>query len=91
MGWLWFIPCFHLPQPPTPTTAPVKFVLPRSEIDFPLGLGALLLDVEITLGWSTDESVASLVPEKEMTRAEPSVMGVIAAGSVPEVIHGARD
>jgi phosphatidylinositol-3,4,5-trisphosphate 3-phosphatase/dual-specificity protein phosphatase PTEN len=91
MGWLWFIPCFHLPQPPMPTAPPVKFVLPRSELDFPLGFGALLLDVEVTLGWTTDESVPSLVPEAEATAAEPSTMGIIAADGVPKAIQGARD
>jgi len=91
MGWLWFIPCFHLPQPPMATAPPVKFVLPRSELDFPLGFGALLLDVEVTLGWTTDESVPSLVPEAEATAAEPSTMGIIAADGVPKAIQGARD
>jgi phosphatidylinositol-3,4,5-trisphosphate 3-phosphatase/dual-specificity protein phosphatase PTEN len=91
MGWLWFIPCFHLPQPPIPTAPPVKFVLPRSEVDFPLGFGALLLDVEVTLGWTMDEPVPSLVHEAEAARAEPSSMGAIAAGGVPEAIQGARD
>jgi phosphatidylinositol-3,4,5-trisphosphate 3-phosphatase and dual-specificity protein phosphatase PTEN len=90
MGWLWFIPCFHLPQPSMPT-APVKFVLSRSEVDFPLGFGALLLDAEVTLGWTMDESVPSLVPETEATRAEPSSMGIIAIGGVPGAIRGARD
>jgi len=91
MGWLWFIPCFHLPQPSMPTAPPVKFVLSRSEVDFPLGFGALLLDVEVTLGWTMDESVPSLVPETEATRAEPSSMGIIAIGGVPGAIRGARD
>lgn len=91
MGWLWFIPCFHLPQPPIPTAPPVKFVLPRSELDFPLGFGALLLDVEVTLGWTTDESVPSLVPEAEALAVEPSTMGIIAADGVPKAIQGSRD
>ena len=91
MGWLWFIPCFHLPQPPMPTAPPVKFVLPRSELDFPLGFGALLLDVEVTVGWTTDESVPSLVPEAAAMAAEPRTMGVIAADGAHTAIQGARD
>lgn len=91
MGWFWFIPCFHLPQPPMPTAPHVKFVLSRSETDFPLGIGALLLDVEVTLGWTTDELVPSLVPEAEATAAEPSTMGVIAADGIHKAIQGARD
>ena len=88
MGWLWFIPCFHLPQPPTPSASPVKFVLPRSEVDFPMGFGALLLDVEVTLGWTQAESVPSLVLEAEAATAEPSTMSIIAGD---EAIQGARD
>jgi len=91
MGWLWFIPCFHLPQPPMPIAPPVTFVLPRSETDFPLGFGALLLDVEVTLGWTADGSVPSLVPEAEATSAEPSTMGIIAADGIPKAIQGAYD
>lgn len=91
MGWFWFIPCFHLPQPPMSTAPPVKFVLPRSETDFPLGIGALLLDVEVTLGWTTDELVPSLVPEAEAMAAEPSTMGIIAADGIHKAIQGARD
>ena len=62
------------------TSAPdshCQIVLPRSEVDFPLGLGILLLEVEIKLGLTIDESVPSLVPEAEATPAEPSTMGLI--------------
>ena len=64
MGWPWFIPCFHLPQP-SMLAPPTKFVLPRSEADFTLGSCALPLDVEVTLGWTTDESVPILVSQAE--------------------------
>lgn len=91
MGWLWFIPCFHLPQPPTTTAPPCRFVVARSETDFPLGFGVLLLDVEVTLGWTTDELVPGLVPEAEAAAAEPRTMGIIAADGTPTAIQGARD
>ena len=60
-----------------PTARPVKFVdlAARSEVDFPLGFDALLLDVEVTLGWTTGESVPSLVPEAGAMIVEPSTMG----------------
>jgi phosphatidylinositol-3,4,5-trisphosphate 3-phosphatase/dual-specificity protein phosphatase PTEN len=57
MGWIWLIPTFHIPQPslmrngggmtPTRTTLRLK----RKEVDFPVGLGAGIVDVEISLEW----------------------------------------
>jgi len=61
MGWLWFVPTFHMPQPPPscglspPSTmsTPTKttFLLTRKDLDFPLGLGSAIIDVEIELEW----------------------------------------
>lgn len=61
MGWLWFVPTFHMPQPPpspgplpsSSTTAPIKttFLLTRKDLDFPLGLGSAIIDVEIAMEW----------------------------------------
>lgn len=47
MGWIWFIPTFHIPSTATPD--PTKILLARKEIDFPLGIGAALVDVEISI------------------------------------------
>ncbi|KAF7974862.1 hypothetical protein HWV62_11109 [Athelia sp. TMB] len=47
MGWIWFIPTFHIPSTSTPD--PTKILLTRKEIDFPLGIGASLVDVEISI------------------------------------------
>jgi len=56
MGWLWFIPTFHMPQPPpspepSSPLSPTKFVLTRKELDFPVGLGSGIIDVEIEMEW----------------------------------------
>jgi len=62
MGWLWFIPTFHMPQPPPtsafsatsptgPTTLKSTVTLMRKDIDFPLGIGSDIIDVEIEMEW----------------------------------------
>jgi len=61
MGWLWFVPTFHMPQPPhsrglsppSTTSTPTKttFLLTRKDLDFPLGLGSAIIDVEIEMEW----------------------------------------
>ncbi|CAA7268469.1 unnamed protein product [Cyclocybe aegerita] len=58
MGWLWFIPTFHMPQPPptaSTTLAPESLKstlrLTRKELDFPLGLGSSIIDVEMEMEW----------------------------------------
>ncbi|CAA7268480.1 unnamed protein product [Cyclocybe aegerita] len=58
MGWLWFIPTFHMPQPPpTASTTPAPdslkstLRLTRKELDFPLGLGSSIIDVETEMEW----------------------------------------
>ncbi|CUA71045.1 hypothetical protein RSOLAG22IIIB_04437 [Rhizoctonia solani] len=45
MGWMWFIPAFHMPEGATEST--IK--LTRKEVDFPLGAGAWIEGVEIVL------------------------------------------
>ncbi|KAL0069598.1 Telomerase protein component 1 [Marasmius tenuissimus] len=88
MGWLWFVPTFHMPQPP-PTNGhpsePTTIKLTRKELDFPLGVGSSIVDVEITLEWVTradndrvqPPAVATPAEEKEEGRSEP--MGLTAA------------
>ncbi|KAF8167400.1 hypothetical protein B0H34DRAFT_681736 [Crassisporium funariophilum] len=58
MGWLWSIPTFHMPQPPpssgtppSPENMKSKFLLTRKDVDFPLGIGSGIIDVEIEMEW----------------------------------------
>jgi hypothetical protein len=48
-GWFWFIPAFATLLHPPGADGHVRFVLGRKEVDFPLGVGAALVDVEIVL------------------------------------------
>lgn len=55
MGWLWFIPAFHMPQPPPrtlkdpPERSHIR--LSRKDIDFPLGIGAWIIDIDVEMAW----------------------------------------
>lgn len=57
MGWIWFIPTFHMPQPPPASSSisatKTTLLLSRKEVDFPLGLGQGIVDVVINLEWVT--------------------------------------
>ncbi|KAH7882372.1 hypothetical protein F5I97DRAFT_1816987 [Phlebopus sp. FC_14] len=45
LGWLWFIPAFHI----SPESSSSSVILTRDEIDFAIGLGKALIDVELSL------------------------------------------
>ena len=104
MGWLWFIPTFHMPQPPPssdptqpqPSSTTSTFVLKRKEIDFPLGVGSYIVDVEISLEWLKDTEIEVVQPPARVTTedevtVEPSGLAAtveaVTAGSVPEVVE----
>jgi len=68
MGWFWFIPTFHMPQPPlssssdSPSSNKVKFVLTRKDLDFALGIGSSIIDVEAEMEWVIPPSSISSSP-----------------------------
>ncbi|KAJ7910641.1 phosphatases II [Mycena leptocephala] len=83
IGWLWFVPAFHMAQPlPTGTTpqAPTKFTLKRKEVDFPLGLGSALIDVEIEMEWLRTTDSEAVQPPARQTSAESAEAGSEPAG-----------
>lgn len=59
MGWLWFIPTFHMPQPPpepsneqrSADTLKGCLLLTKKDLDFPLGIGSAIVDVVIEMEW----------------------------------------
>lgn len=59
MGWLWFVPAFHMSQPPPPLPPPTAddvsqsthLHLSRKDVDFPLGIGAWIVDIDIEMAW----------------------------------------
>ncbi|KAF5318576.1 hypothetical protein D9619_010677 [Psilocybe cf. subviscida] len=72
IGWMWFIPTFHMPPlPSTPTSesaAPAPkstFTLTRKEIDFPIGLGSAIVDLAIDMEWVPSKSPVAALQSTE--------------------------
>lgn len=53
MGWFWFVPAFHFAE----GERKKKWKLARKELDFPLGVGSDIIDVEIEME-RVDETLA---------------------------------
>ncbi|KAG6868640.1 hypothetical protein C0993_012684 [Termitomyces sp. T159_Od127] len=67
MGWLWFIPTFHM----KPTSeGPTRFSLKRKELDFPLGLGSAIIDVEIKMEWLSQGDTEVVQPSAQSEQLE---------------------
>ncbi|KXN85563.1 Phosphatidylinositol 3,4,5-trisphosphate 3-phosphatase and dual-specificity protein phosphatase PTEN [Leucoagaricus sp. SymC.cos] len=70
MGWAWLIPTFHMPQSSSSTQngngneneqTRTTLRLTRKEIDFPIGLGTGIVDVEISMEWVAPPDQQDLV------------------------------
>ncbi|KAJ6486884.1 phosphatases II [Mycena sanguinolenta] len=100
--WLWFIPAFHMPpQPATGSTPqpPTKFTLQRKEVDFPIGVGSALIDVEMEMEWlRTTDSEAVQPPARQTSadsaagdKAEPAglaaTLEAVAAGNIGDAVE----
>ncbi|KDQ60191.1 hypothetical protein JAAARDRAFT_32572 [Jaapia argillacea MUCL 33604] len=55
MGWLWLIPSFHMPHNEPGASGPVHLTFAKKDIDFPLGLGSSIIDLDVTLEWVQGE------------------------------------
>ncbi|OAX40534.1 hypothetical protein K503DRAFT_675442, partial [Rhizopogon vinicolor AM-OR11-026] len=51
MTWMWLIPSFHIASEMPSSSV----VLARNELDFPIGIGRDILDVEVKMEWCRDE------------------------------------
>ncbi|KAF7761729.1 hypothetical protein Agabi119p4_9721 [Agaricus bisporus var. burnettii] len=74
MGWIWLIPTFHMPHPPLETqdadgTTTQTIRLSRKDVDFPIGLGAGIIDVEISLKWDINRASSHPYLNREETGA----------------------
>jgi phosphatidylinositol-3,4,5-trisphosphate 3-phosphatase and dual-specificity protein phosphatase PTEN len=48
MGCFWFIPAFHFEQTMSTTTLRLE----RKDVDFPIGPGEWVVDIEVNLEWT---------------------------------------
>jgi phosphatidylinositol-3,4,5-trisphosphate 3-phosphatase/dual-specificity protein phosphatase PTEN len=92
MGWIWFIPMFHMAQPAKGIT---RFLLTRKEVDFPLGVGSAIIDVEISLEaceyTDTVQPPARQTNEESHEHEEPTgvagTLQAIQAGGIGEAVE----
>ncbi|KIY71806.1 hypothetical protein CYLTODRAFT_418520 [Cylindrobasidium torrendii FP15055 ss-10] len=78
MGWFWFIPTFHMAQPPSAEHPKATLKLTRKGVDFPLGLGSGIIDLEVSLQWLDRNDRESPHPPARVT-VEEEPTGVAAA------------
>ena len=69
LGWAWLVPAFHLPEP-TPHGHARKHVLlfPKSQIDFAIGPGAAIKEMQVELEELPDDDrppAAPLMTERQ--------------------------
>lgn len=65
MGWFWFIPTFHMPHPRGAGEQGATLVLTRKEIDFPVGIGASIMDVSVSMAWCSEAADIISPPERQ--------------------------
>lgn len=90
MGWLWFIPLFHMPLSLSSTQDTTRFLLTRKELDFPLGVGSAIVDVEISLEACEEAEAEMVQPLARQAAGEPSGIAAIVqavTASVPEAVE----
>ncbi|KAH9942829.1 phosphatases II [Amylocystis lapponica] len=83
MGWFWFIPTFHMPHPRVAGQA-ASLLLRRKEIDFPLGIGSNIIDVEVSMEWCSEESPKA---ETDEPGGLAATLQAAAAGDLTEVVE----
>lgn len=75
MTWLWFIPAFHI-APEMPSSS---FILPRDDLDFPIGIGKDIIDVELKMEWCHDEVDDTQVQTAQTDSPLPGMETVVAS------------
>ncbi|KAI0764871.1 phosphatases II [Fomes fomentarius] len=83
MGWFWFIPTFHMLEHSRGSAEEsATFVLTRKELDFPVGIGAHIIDVTVSMEWCSDTadilSPPGRVNSAEMAEGKGEPTGVAA-------------
>lgn len=81
-GWFWLIPAFHMPErvPGQARQPPTRFLLTRKDVDFPLGVGEALVDVEVEMEWCDDNRE---LPAKQSSKGSSGGATGFAANVAP--------
>lgn len=78
MGWFWFVPTFHMKPG---GTSVVHLHLTRKELDFPLGAGSWILDVDVAMEWVSEAEAASGRATAARQTSQESVSGEPTGGA----------
>ncbi|THH32547.1 hypothetical protein EUX98_g1630 [Antrodiella citrinella] len=104
MGWFWFIPTFHMSHPRQDGQQAATLKLTRREVDFAVGIGSHIVDLEVGLEWWAESADVISPPERQGSResvegkGEPAgvaaTVEALAAGNIGQAIdakQGAED
>ena len=97
MGWFWFIPVFHMSSqtpPASSSAAATHFTLTRKELDFAVGAGAFIIDVDIALEWvpsSSADAQKSPPPQQTSMDSLQGVGGEPRSGGIIATLQSAID
>ena len=96
MGWFWLVPTFHMQHPRIPGSS-TTLRLNRKELDFPLGIGANIIDLEVTMEWCSETADVitppprQTSPESQAGEGEPAGLAAtveaVSAGNVSEAVE----
>lgn len=97
MGWFWFIPTFHMPHPRQDGQMTTTLKLTRQEVDFAIGVGSYIVDLDVNLEWCPESADVISPPERQTSvesqegRSEPSglatTLEAVAAGDVAQAVE----
>ncbi|KAI1798117.1 phosphatases II [Ganoderma leucocontextum] len=100
MGWFWFIPTFHMHHPKGEPAAGERqhattFTLKRKELDFPIGLGANVIDVALSMEWCAAAAADVATPgerdvgpdAREGKDEVAATLTAVTAGETGEIVH----
>ncbi|KAH7907571.1 hypothetical protein BJ138DRAFT_1137484 [Hygrophoropsis aurantiaca] len=88
MGWLWIIPAFHM----STASEPTKLIFQRKDIDFALGVGSALVDVEVSMEWCPDPETVhppqrAIIPDDDEAVGVTVTMQAVATGNLGEAVE----
>ncbi|KAF9457558.1 phosphatases II [Collybia nuda] len=88
MGWIWFIPAFHLPERTFASgQETTRFSFTRKEVDFPLGVGSEIISVEICLEWLGERDNEIIHPPARLSSQDEETQGKTGEPSGITALH----
>lgn len=74
MGWFWLVPTFHMTSG---EDRPVHLKLSRKDLDFPLGAGSWITEVDVEMEWVREQ------PRDNVPNVEGATVGTETVTPLP--------